>query len=340
MQGLSAGRVQSVATRLVVERERERMSVRRRRYWDVDADVRSRRRSSRASSSVDGTRVARAATSAATASSRGLRRCSSTSTRRAVADAFDGADFPVALVDAKPYTRRPAPPFMTSTLQQEASRKLRLSAQHTMRVAQRLYENGFITYMRTDRRPCRSRRSPRPATRRASIRRGVPARRSRAGTTARSRTPRRRTRPSAPPVIASARPTRSRELDATTALYELIWKRTIASQMTDASGQTVTVRIAGRRADGRRRRVRTAGTSSRSSAGGAPTWKTWTRATAKTRSERVPRWPKATRSTATSRAGGARDQAPARYTEASLVKELEERGSVVRRPMPRSWARS
>ena len=69
---------------------------------------------------------------------------------RGLAAALDGVDFEVASVDEKPYTRRPAPPFMTSTLQQEASRKLRLSSQQTMRVAQRLYENGYITYMRTD----------------------------------------------------------------------------------------------------------------------------------------------------------------------------------------------
>ena len=63
---------------------------------------------------------------------------------------LDGADFSVRSVEEKPYTRRPAPPFMTSTLQQEASRKLRFTAQTTMRVAQRLYERGYITYMRTD----------------------------------------------------------------------------------------------------------------------------------------------------------------------------------------------
>ena len=69
---------------------------------------------------------------------------------RSLAAALEGVEFAVRSVERKPYTRRPAAPFITSTLQQEASRKLRFTAQHTMRVAQRLYENGYITYMRTD----------------------------------------------------------------------------------------------------------------------------------------------------------------------------------------------
>ena len=152
MQGLSAGRVQSVATRLVVERERERMQF-------VAADVLGHRRdaSTRASSPRGSRRSTaagsrRAATSAATATLTTRRRGAARPrpTRAARRRRSTARRSPSRSVEEKPYTRRPAAPFMTSTLQQEASRKLRLSSQQTMRVAQRLYENGYITYMRTD----------------------------------------------------------------------------------------------------------------------------------------------------------------------------------------------
>src|SRR5256885_2472748 len=150
MQGLSAGRVQSVATRLVVERERERMRFVAADYWDVVATFAPGEFSARLTG-IDGKRVAQG---------RDFERDGTLKTPdtvqldeaavRELAQALDGADFRVASVEEKPYTRRPAAPFMTSTLQQEASRKLRLSSQQTMRTAQRLYENGYITYMRTD----------------------------------------------------------------------------------------------------------------------------------------------------------------------------------------------
>ena len=152
MKGLSAGRVQSVATRLVVERERERIEFRAAEYWDIVATFDARRVRRAARRGRRHARSRRAATSPATATL--------TDRRRGAARRGGGAwprrrrstgvAFAVRSVERKPYTRRPAAPFMTSTLQQEASRKLRFSAQHTMRVAQRLYENGYITYMRTD----------------------------------------------------------------------------------------------------------------------------------------------------------------------------------------------
>ncbi|HXK13282.1 MAG TPA: type I DNA topoisomerase, partial [Gaiellaceae bacterium] len=150
MQGLSAGRVQSVATRLVVERERERMKFVAADYWDIVATYSPGDFTARLSS-LDGKRVAQG---------RDFERDGTLKTAdavqvdeadaRALAQALEGAAFRVSSVEEKPYTRRPAAPFMTSTLQQEASRKLRLSSQQTMRTAQRLYENGYITYMRTD----------------------------------------------------------------------------------------------------------------------------------------------------------------------------------------------
>ena len=150
MPRLSAGRVQSVATRLVVERERERMRVRRGRLLGHPRHVRARRVRG-APLAVDGKRVAQGrdfgrGRDAASAAVLVL----DEDAARSLADALDGRPFTVEKVDEKPYTRRPAAPFRTSTLQQEASRKLRFSSQTTMRVAQRLYENGHITYMRTD----------------------------------------------------------------------------------------------------------------------------------------------------------------------------------------------
>ena len=152
MKGLSAGRVQSVATRLVVERERERIEFRRRRVLGHRRHVRRPASSTRGSTAVDG-RKRRAGPRLRPQRDADRR-------RRGPARRGDRArrsptrsrapTFAVRSVERKPYTRRPAAPFMTSTLQQEASRKLRFSAQHTMRVAQRLYENGYITYMRTD----------------------------------------------------------------------------------------------------------------------------------------------------------------------------------------------
>ena len=210
MQGLSAGRVQSVATRLVVERERERMRLRRRGVLGHRSASSTRARSRRGSSRSTASASRRAATSPRRASSSPT--ISSRSTRQPRASSrpsSTGATFAVRSVDEKPYTRRPAAPFMTSTLQQEASRKLRFSSQTTMRVAQRLYENGYITYMRTDSTTLSE--SALTAARRQAVELygadSSPTRR--AGTTARSRTRRRRTRRSVRPATRSARRSRS-----------------------------------------------------------------------------------------------------------------------------------
>ncbi|MGZ4603189.1 MAG: DNA topoisomerase, partial [Kineosporiaceae bacterium] len=165
--GLSAGRVQSVATRLVVERERERMAFRSAAYWDVvgtfapaapaeaDSDAAGSGGFPARLVTVDAARVATGRDfddrGVLTAAARGggvvhLDEAAAT----ALAEGLERAAFGVRSVEEKPYTRRPAAPFTTSTLQQEASRKLRFSSRQTMRVAQTLYENGYITYMRTD----------------------------------------------------------------------------------------------------------------------------------------------------------------------------------------------
>ncbi|HVW89646.1 MAG TPA: type I DNA topoisomerase, partial [Gaiellaceae bacterium] len=262
MQGLSAGRVQSVATRLVVERERERMRFVAADYWDIVATFAPGEFNARLSG-LDGKRVAQG---------RDFDQQGTLKTKDAVqvteADARDlaakleGADFAVTSVEEKPYTRRPAAPFMTSTLQQEASRKLRLSSQQTMRVAQRLYENGYITYMRTD-------STTLSETALAAARDQA---RTLYGPDSVPDAPRQYTRKvkNAQEAHEAIRPAGDRfrtpddvrrELSGEEFnVYDLIWKRTIASQMADARGQTVSVRIAGSSSDGRTAEFATAGT--------------------------------------------------------------------------------
>jgi DNA topoisomerase-1 len=157
---LSAGRVQSVATRIIVQRERERMAFRSASYWDILAELDASVSDPTATPprftarlvSVDGMRVA----TGRDFDSLGVVRKPTEilvldeAAADSLATGLQGAALTVASVEEKPYTRRPYPPFMTSTLQQEAGRKLRFSSERTMSVAQRLYENGHITYMRTD----------------------------------------------------------------------------------------------------------------------------------------------------------------------------------------------
>jgi len=245
MRGLSAGRVQSVATRLVVERERERMAFRAAAWWDLlgtfDPDGFQARLVS-----VEGQRVATGRDFGPDGRLRGEVRQLDEEAARGLAERLQGSSFRVARVERKPYVRRPSPPFMTSTLQQEASRKLRFSAQTTMRLAQRLYENGYITYMRTDSTTL-SESALTAAREQVTSLFGadyVPAE------------PRRYERKvkNAQEAHEAIRPSGDRfrtpqdvraELSPDEhALYELIWMRTLASQMKDAQGQTVSLRIA------------------------------------------------------------------------------------------------
>ncbi len=245
MPRLSAGRVQSVATRLVVERERERMEFVSASYWDIEGAFDPGRFFARLVA-VDGQRVAQGRDFGpdgrlAKPDARQL----SEQDARALAEGLAGAAFAVRSVDEKPYTRRPAPPFMTSTLQQEASRKLRFTAQTTMRVAQRLYERGYITYMRTD-------STTLSETALAAARTQA---RELYGAEYIPDAPRRYDRrvKNAQEAHEAIRPAGERfrlpdevrgELDRDEqALYELVWMRTVASQMADARGQTVSLRL-------------------------------------------------------------------------------------------------
>ncbi|MBV8297747.1 MAG: type I DNA topoisomerase, partial [Acidimicrobiia bacterium] len=153
MPRLSAGRVQSVATRMIVDRERARMRFRSAAWWDIEGTFATGDGSFGAGLvALDGRRLA---TGRDFDESGRLALESETvvldeAAAAGLAERLRGSDFTVRGVDEKPYRRSPYAPFMTSTLQQEAGRKLRYGSQRTMSIAQRLYENGYITYMRTD----------------------------------------------------------------------------------------------------------------------------------------------------------------------------------------------
>ena len=259
--GLSAGRVQSVATRLVVERERERMAFRSASYWGVEAtfstvlsavDVTARQEASFTARLVtlDGRRVAtgrdfnddgQLRPAALKASAVHLHQVGAT----AVAEAIGRGEPRVVGVEDKPYKRRPAAPFTTSTLQQEASRKLRMNPRETMRVAQGLYENGFITYMRTDSTVLSGQAVAAARSQVAELYGAeyVPERpRVYASKSKGAQEAHEAIRPAGDHFRTPAQV--SGELSgAQFRLYELIWKRTVASQMADAIGSTATVTV-------------------------------------------------------------------------------------------------
>ena len=243
---LSAGRVQSVATRIVVERERERMAFVAAGYWslNVTAATTGGEEFSMAVSALDGARLATGRDFGADGqlTSDGVVVLDEATAQR-LGNELDGRAAEVTSVAAKPYRRRPAAPFITSTLQQEAGRRLRLSASEVMRVAQSLYEKGFITYMRTDsvtlaesalksargeivRRYGKEFLPPKPRRYKSKVRNAQEAHEA--------------IRPSGE-QFAAPESLRSRLSKVEAELYELIWCRTLASQMTDATGETVTV---------------------------------------------------------------------------------------------------
>jgi len=251
--GLSAGRVQSVATRLVVERERERMAFRAAEYWDLTAQVVAadetdgqafRARLTR----VDGRRVASGRDFDDTGRLTGDAVVLDGAVAGALATALgETADLGavVTSVETKPYSRRPAAPFTTSTLQQEASRKLRSNARQTMRTAQSLYENGYITYMRTD-SVALSSEAVGAARRQAADLYGpefVPDRpRTYTSKAKGAQEAHEAIRPAGDSFRTPAQVSGELRGDDFR-LYELIWKRTVASQMADARGSTASVRL-------------------------------------------------------------------------------------------------
>lgn len=339
---LSAGRVQSVATRIIVQRERDRMAFRSASYWDVIAELDASVSDPNAAPprftarlvNVDSKRVA----TGRDFDSLGVVRkpdevvVLDEAAAGSLATGLRGSSLSVASVEEKPYTRKPYPPFMTSTLQQEAGRKLRFSAERTMSIAQRLYENGYITYMRTD-----------STTLSQSA---IDAARNQArqlyGDEYVHPSPRQYTRKvkNAQEAHEAIRPAGDtfatpgalhRELDTDEfRLYELIWQRTVASQMADARGTTLSLRINGTSTDGREVTF--------AASGRTITFAGFLKAYVETVDEqaggeaddaesRLPNLRQGQRVDAAGlTADGHTTNPPARYTEASLIKALEELG--------------
>ena len=250
-QGLSAGRVQSVACRILVQRERDRIAFRSAGYFDVIASLSKQKETFDAKlTMVNARRVATGRDFGP--DGKLIKKTPKSDTividqemSASLIAALGNSEFVVSDTETKPYKRSPAAPFITSTLQQEAGRKLRFSSQRTMSVAQRLYENGYITYMRTD------------STNLAEVA-IVEARRIASSLYGPSYVP---TSPrsynkkvkNAQEAHEAIRPSGeswktpeqiAKELGSDeNKLYELIWRRTVASQMKDAVGSTATIKM-------------------------------------------------------------------------------------------------
>ncbi len=343
MPRLSAGRVQSVATRVVVERERARMRFREAGYWDIEGTFTKAGEAERLVATLQTLNGKRLATGrdfdpetgqlrppGAGAATRDVLQLDE-ATVRALSQELASAAFAVRSVEDKPYTRKPYAPFMTSTLQQEAGRKLRMSAQQAMRTAQRLYENGHITYMRTDstnlsetaitaaRAQARDLYGPeyvpdQPRTYAKKVKNAQEAHEA--------------IRPSGdsfktPGQLAGQ--VSGEELR----LYELIWQRTVASQMADARGVTASVKLGATTADGQDAEF--------SASGKVITFPGFLRAYVEGSDDPDAELESTERRLPQVRTGdalavqgleaeGHTTSPPARYTEASLVKQLEELG--------------
>jgi DNA topoisomerase-1 len=329
MPRLSAGRVQSVATRLVVERERERIAFVAAEYWDLVATFDPGAFEARLVA-VDGKRVAQGRDFASDGTLKGADLVRLDEARaRGLVEGLEGASYGVRSSEEKPYRRRPAAPFRTATLQQEASRKLRFSAQTTMRVAQRLYEAGYITYMRTD---STTLSESALAAARAQARQlfgadFVPeAPRLYGRAVANAQEAHEAIRP-AGDSFRTPDQIRGEVGRDEHALYDLIWKRTIASQMEDARGQTVSLRIGATSSDGENVEFGASGT--------VITFRGFLAAYEPGRDEpadddeerRLPQLSDGQEVTARSlEPDGHSTTPPPRYTEPTLVKALEDRG--------------
>ncbi|MDG5801186.1 type I DNA topoisomerase [Streptomyces ossamyceticus] len=337
MPRLSAGRVQSVATRLVVERERERIAFRSAEYWDLTGTFSTGRAGDPSDpsslvarlQSVDGRRVAQGRDFDSLGQLKGANVLHiDEANARALAAALENTRFSVRSVESKPYRRSPYAPFRTTTLQQEASRKLGFGAKATMQVAQKLYENGFITYMRTD---STTLSDTAVAAARAQVTQlygadYLPAQpRTYAGKVKNAQEAHEAIRPSGDRFRTPAETGLTGDQFK---LYELIWKRTVASQMKDATGNSVTVKIGGTASDGRDAEF--------SASGKTITFHGFLKAYVEGADDpnaelddRERRLPQVTEGDALAAeeitVDGHATKPPARYTEASLVKELEER---------------
>ncbi|MEV6727788.1 MULTISPECIES: type I DNA topoisomerase [unclassified Streptomyces] len=341
MPKLSAGRVQSVATRLVVERERERIAFRSAEYWDLTGTFSTGRAGDASDPStlvarlntVDGKRVAQGRDFGSNGQLKSEVLHLDEANARALAAALADTSFAVRSVESKPYRRSPYAPFRTTTLQQEASRKLGFGAKATMQVAQKLYENGFITYMRTD---STTLSDTAVSAARAQVTQlygadYLPEKpRVYAGKVKNAQEAHEAIRPSGDRFRTPAETGLTGDQFR---LYELIWKRTVASQMKDAVGNSVTVKIGGRASDGR---TGTFNDVEFTASGKTITFHGFMKAYVEGADDpnaelddREKRLPQVAEGDALSAeeitADGHSTKPPARYTEASLVKELEER---------------
>ncbi|MDA0637009.1 type I DNA topoisomerase [Nonomuraea sp. MCN248] len=332
---LSAGRVQSVATRLVVERERERLAFTAAHYWDLQALFDSGKPEERPRdfnatlTGVDGRRVAQGRDFASTGQLKNADVLHlSEQAAGELAARLGDASFAVKSVERKPYTRKPYAPFRTTTLQQEASRKLGFSAKYTMQVAQHLYENGYITYMRTDsitlsETAVQAARSQAIKLYGASY---VPDKpRVYSSKVKNAQEAHEAIRPSGEEFRTPGETGLSGDRFR---LYELIWQRTVSSQMKDAVGESIQVKVGGRSSAGEDVEF--------SASGRTITFYGFLKAyveghddPATDRDDSEKRLPNLAEGDAltVSRLDVAAHSTkpPARYTEASLVKELEDR---------------
>ena len=333
---LSAGRVQSVATRMVVERERERMRFRSASWWDIQGRFAPAGADDASGgfgaglSSLDGRRIADGRSFASDGAARADVVVLDEEAARALAGRLESSPFSVKAIERRPYTDRPKPPFITSTLQQAAGNKLRFSSARTMQVAQGLYEKGYITYMRTD-----STSLSETAVAAARAQAGQLYGREFVADAPRTYAKKAKNAQEAHEAIRPAGDT-FRTPDAVRGqlngdeqrLYDLIWRRTIASQMKDALGSTVTMRLEGTSSAGERAEFSTSGT--------VITFLGFRKAYQEgaddveggdTEERRLPQLSEgdAIRVLALDPEGHA-TKPPARYTEASLVKAMEDLG--------------
>ena len=342
-RGLSAGRVQSPALRLIVERERERINFRSAAYFDIDAKTGTTPAFTARLTALDAKRVATGKDFDDQGTAKADVTVVSEARAKELVDGLTGKQLTVTSVEDKPYRSSPKAPFMTSTLQQEAGRKLRLSGRQVMSVAQSLYENGFITYMRTDSVVLSAEAmgeirdtirkvygndmlSPQPRTFSSKVKNAQEAHEA--------------IRPTLP-LRAPEQVEGQLKSKQEVALYRLIWQRTLASQMSDATGVTVSVKLEATATDSTRCEFSASGTTI--------TKKGYRQAyedlpeddsdddkeSANEESVLLPPLAKGDAVPVSEYIGNSHATTPpARYTEASLVKKLEELGI----GRPSTWA--
>jgi DNA topoisomerase-1 len=334
-RGLSAGRVQSVAVRIIVERERERISFRSAAYWDIEgvfADAGEAPTSFPARlAAVDGRAVAQGDDFDSSGRLAGNALVLDQRQAEDLVAGLTDRPFAVRSVETKPYRRSPYPPFRTSTLQQEAGRKLRFSAARTMAVAQRLYEAGYITYMRTD-STALSEAAVAAARRQISDLYGpeyLPAQpRSYSNKVKNAQEAHEAIRPAGDHFRTPEKVAKEVATDEAK-LYDLIWKRTVASQMTDTVGESVSVRLGAATAEGTDAEFATSGRTItfpgflRAYVEGSDD----PEAALDDQETRLPPLAAGDAVTVESlEAAGHHTRPPSRYTEASLVRRMEELG--------------